>query len=143
MAFTPLMGLQTVIAVGISALLRANKAVCIPIVWITNPFTAVPIYSGCFLIGRFLMPHHRTPPEKITVLHQVVDPAPTSNLLHAEFWMHLLRTLTDMGIELWVGCIVVGGIGAVIAYGLARWGVSAYRERRRRRALRRALRPTT
>ena len=33
----------------------ANKAVCIPIVWITNPFTLVPIYGACFGLGRVVM----------------------------------------------------------------------------------------
>ena len=55
-AFLPLIGLQTVIAIGLAALFRANKAVCVPIVWITNPFSAVPIYTACLILGRAIWP---------------------------------------------------------------------------------------
>ena len=33
-------------------LFRANKAVGIPIVWVSNPATIVPIYYMCYWIGR-------------------------------------------------------------------------------------------
>ena len=41
---TPTVGFQMVLAVALAAALRANKVVCIPMVWITNPFTIIPIY---------------------------------------------------------------------------------------------------
>ena len=55
-AFLPLLGFQTVISIGIAAMFRANKAICVPIVWITNPFTWGPIYFGCFSLGRLVLP---------------------------------------------------------------------------------------
>ena len=55
-AISPLIGLQTVIAVGLAALFRANKAICIPIVWIvTNPFTFLPIYGACYKLGQLVV----------------------------------------------------------------------------------------
>ena len=53
--FLPLVGIQTILSVGAATLLRANKAVCIPIVWITNVFTIVPIYGACLARGRFVL----------------------------------------------------------------------------------------
>ena len=54
-AFLPLVGFQTAIAIGLAALFRANKAVCVPIVWITNPLTLVPIYGGCLALGGWIL----------------------------------------------------------------------------------------
>jgi len=54
-AFSPTVGFQTVIAIALATLLRANKVVCIPIVWITNPLTILPIYGACWDLGRTLM----------------------------------------------------------------------------------------
>ena len=136
-AFLPLIGLQTVIAVGLAALCRANKAVCIPIVWITNPFTMVPIYGACLGLGRLLM----------------VSPADTSSavilsglegqqggpIFELEFWRGVLYRLSGLGRELWIGCAVVGLILGIASYFFTRWGVWNYRERRRRKILRRNL----
>ena len=50
-AFTPTVGVQMVLAGFLSWLLRANKAVSIAVVWISNPGTMVPIYWYCYRIG--------------------------------------------------------------------------------------------
>lgn len=136
-AFLPLVGLQTVIAIGLAALLRANKAVCVPIVWITNPVTLVPIYGACFGLGRFVM---STPAEvQGAVVLSELQQQQQSSPLAVSFWKNLLSRLAGLGLELWIGCAIVGAVGAVAAYFAARWGVSAYRERRRLRLLRRSL----
>jgi uncharacterized protein (DUF2062 family) len=45
-AFTPTVGIQ-VIVLFLTWLLCANKAISLPIVWLSNPATIVPIYWGC------------------------------------------------------------------------------------------------
>ena len=134
-AFLPLVGLQTVIAIGLAALFRANKAVCLPIVWITNPLTLVPVYGGCLALGRVLTPTAGSGAEAdVARLAQIkVD------LLTTNFWKEVSSLLVALGIELWIGCLVVGVVFGVASYFTARWGVAAYRERRRRRLLRRSL----
>lgn len=136
-AFLPLIGLQTVLAIGLAALFRANKAVCIPVVWITNPFTAVPIYSVCLVVGRLLL---ATPVDiaDVSVLHRLRE-LEQLGLLNAELWLNLLKILLSLGADLWVGCAVVGVVAAGLSYLGARWGVVAYREQRRQRLLRRTL----
>ena len=47
--------------------------------------------------------------------------------------------LMRFGADLWIGCVLVGAVFSLIGYALARWGVVAYRERRRRRKLERDL----
>jgi len=136
-AFLPLIGLQTILSISLAALFRANKAVCIPIVWITNPFTAVPIYGPCLLLGRFLL-GVSTNAADLTVLSEL-EKHGKLGLLDAESWIKIFHRLTTLGVELWVGCAVVGGVLAMASYFFARWGVVAYRERRRQRQLRRSL----
>jgi uncharacterized protein (DUF2062 family) len=136
-AFLPLVGFQTVIAIAIAALLRANKAVCVPIVWITNPATMVPIYYGCFALGRMIIPAPGASTEK--EVDKLAELAAGASVFEPAFWIGMFRFLAGLGIELWVGCLVVGAVFGTVSYFLARWGVSTYRERRRRRALERAL----
>lgn len=137
-AFLPLVGFQTVIAVGIAALLRANKVVCIPIVWITNVFTMVPIYGACLALGRFVL-SKSGPSEELAVL-ATLESTPTAGILELAYWQAALQRTLEVGAELWVGCFIVATVTSVASYFFARWGVSAYRERRRQRILRRNLR---
>jgi len=137
-AFLPLVGLQTAIAIGLAAMMRANKAVCFPIVWITNPFTLVPIYGSCLALGRWVMSSARANGDAalLTALEEVPRKA---GFFEVRFWKDLFHFLTGLGIELWVGCLIVGTVAALISYYFSRRGVNVYRERRRRKLLRREL----
>jgi len=138
-AFLPLVGFQTAIALGVAALLRANKAVCIPIVWITNPFTIVPIYGACLALGRWLLAAPASSDEVEVLARLAPEPEAVHSLLAWGFWKNLFVHLAGLGVELWVGCAIVGVVLGLLSYGLARWGVVSYRERRRQRMLRRNL----
>lgn len=54
-AFTPTVGIQMLIAGFLSWLLRANKAVSMAMVWISNPATLVPIYWYSYRIGCLIL----------------------------------------------------------------------------------------
>jgi uncharacterized protein (DUF2062 family) len=141
-AFTPTIGAQMVIAVAIAAALRANKAVCIPIVWITNPFTAVPIYSFCWMIGARIVDaengaNFHAVVERIT---EVATVHHWFHLLEWSFWSSVLALLVDLGVELWLGGCILGLVSGVVLYGLTRWGVTVYRRRRTERKMRRDAR---
>ncbi len=136
-AFLPLVGFQTVIAISLAALFRANKAICVPIVWITNPFTIIPVYGACFGLGRFALASSATADE-VVVLNRLQRQHETG-LLEPSLWSEWLDRLANFSVELWAGCAIVGTVGGVAAYFLVRRGVVAYRERRRQRVLRRNL----
>lgn len=135
--FLPLVGLQTVIAVSLAALFRANKAVCIPIVWITNVFTMVPIYGACLALGRFVLASPSATDEAavLAALRQQQQ----TGFFDLAFWTGLWHRLAGAGLELWVGCTIVGVVLGVTAYFFALRGVVTYRERRRQKILRRNL----
>jgi len=136
-AFLPLVGLQMFISVGLAALARANKAICIPIVWITNPFTMGPIYYGCYELGHFIVP--ATWAGNDEGLSRLFEVAKTASLLDKTFWKEIFWALTGAGMDLWIGCFVVSTILGVIAYCVVRSSVIGYRERRRQRLLRRTM----
>jgi len=135
--FFPLIGIQTIIAIALAALFRANKAVCIPVVWITNPATIVPIFYGCLAVGRFIMPASAGSGEADA--GRLVELTQGASIFEHAFWVDLFRLLAGLGEELWIGCLVVGVVFGSVSYFLARWGVTSYRERRRRRILQRNL----
>lgn len=131
-AFTPTIGLQMVLAVAIAAALRANKAVCIPIVWVTNPFTAVPIYSFCWMIGaRLLNVGNGANIHAVVERMSAVATIPGwSHLVQWSFWSSVLSLLLELSTELWLGCGIVGLVSGGVLYVLTRWGLTTYRRRR-------------
>lgn len=136
--FLPLVGIQTVLAIAVAALFRANKAVCIPVVWITNPFTIVPIYGSAWALGRFIMGapaggHGEAALARLAAL------ARDMSIFDAAFWHELFAVLGKFGLELWIGCAILGAAAALASYFLSRYGVTQYRERRRQRMLRRQI----
>lgn len=137
-AFLPLVGFQTAIAVGLAALCGANKAVAIPIVWITNPLTILPVYGGCFALGRLVLQsaQHGTISDHMA---QLIEGSKKFQFLELATWKELFDALAGLGMELWVGCLIVGLAFGTLSYFLSRDAVIRYRERRRRRILRRNL----
>jgi hypothetical protein len=136
-AFLPLIGFQTVIAIGLAALFRANKAVCIPIVWITNPFTFIPIYSACLSLGRAVTGSGVTadPAEELVGLAQT-----EVHYFDFQFWVALCDNLVNLGRDMWIGCALVGVPMGVISYFVTRSYVTNYRRHHAKRLERRKLR---
>lgn len=137
-AFLPLVGFQTVISISLAALARANKAVCVPIVWITNPLTMVPIYAGCLALGRVILasPISEADADAIAIIQQSER---SLRLFEWQFWSDLFQFLAGLGLELWLGCAIVGLFFATVSYIATVHGVNFYRERRRLRTLRRNM----
>lgn len=145
--FTPTVGIQMVLAVALATALRGNKVVCIPMVWITNPVTLLPIYALCHRLGSGLLPS--SPGEQdgtshLTSLMGQIKSLGVTRVLDASFWGEVFIGLTMVGAELWLGCVIVGFIAATMSYFASRWAVTVYRERRlalfQRRASRRHAR---
>lgn len=137
-AFLPIMLMQTVVAIGLAALFRANKAVCVPVVWITNPLTMWPIYGSCLILGQRINASP-TSPDPEQALQQLAHASPGVPFYHLEFWSARFEALVNLGVDLWIGCAVVGIIMGIAAYFFGRWGIRYYRERHRKRVLRRSF----
>lgn len=144
-AFLPVVGIQTILALSLAAALRANKAVCFPIVWITNPLTAAPIYGTFWKLGSWLTgsnDHQAYQRFMAAIRHE----GGFGQLLHPTFWTELFNLLISIGGDLWIGSVVAAVVLAVVGYSVSLWAVSDYRQRFRAqrsklRKERRLLRP--
>ncbi|MGB8221134.1 MAG: DUF2062 domain-containing protein [Polyangiales bacterium] len=139
-AFTPTLGLQIVLYVSLATLLRANKVSGIPILFISNPFTAVPLYYMTWSVGAaVLKPEAQVTPATIHTWLGNTSRALRDNgierLLDHEFWAETGRLLVSAGGELWMGGLVCGLIVALPAYFVTRWGINALRHLREGRRL--------
>lgn len=131
-AFTPTVGLQMVLFLAAATLLRSNKVSGLPVVWLTNPLTMVPIYFGCWRVGAFALGTDADPERGHRLIEQLRGAESEwtmSRLVEADFWSDLGATLWALGAELWLGGFVVGaGLGAIF-YPITLWGVRLYRGR--------------
>jgi uncharacterized protein (DUF2062 family) len=139
-AFTPTLGLQIVLYLLVTALLRANKVSGIPILFISNPFTAVPLYYTTWSIGAAVL-HPQKEVTRATIktwlgnTGRALKHGGVERLLDADFWSDTGRLLASTGGELWMGALVCGLIVAPPLYFLTRWGIGTFRHLREGRRL--------
>ena len=139
-AWTPTMGLQMVLAVAMAFLLKANKLVGIPFVWISNPATIFPIYVpnywvGCKLLGK--------QPDAWDAIREAIK-FDGSALDRIQLWY---STTSSIFWELWIGSLVVALILGVMTYFAVYRMIVVYRGRLHRRrelaAVRKKIRHAT
>ncbi|MGB0678175.1 MAG: DUF2062 domain-containing protein [Polyangiales bacterium] len=134
-AWTPTFGLQIMLYLALATLLRANKVSGIPMLFLSNPLTLLPLYYFAWRVGVTLLHGLHTSESAGSAQWQevaAVVQAATSQAagwLRAAFWRRLGSALLGVGGELWVGSLVVGGVNAVLGYVLTYWGVLSYRKR--------------
>ena len=112
MGISPLLGLHTIGAFFIAWLLRLNRLVAVVGVYITNPWTIVPIYTFCIWIGASL-----------TGLERII---PAINWNDVTF-MVLMGELKHLIIPFLLGTTIVGSLSAIVSYFIIRWAVVRYR----------------
>ena len=132
-AFTPTIGFQTLITLGVATLLNANRPVSIVPTWLTNPFTIPPVYAFTYYLGSFFWPG----PELANVTRAMRAAAKEMESLNFLAFREQLGVFLDLGLDvfmpMWIGGLIVGSIAAAIAYPLTLRTVGRLRERRARR----------
>lgn len=121
--FTPTVGFQMMINVFLAWLLRANKAIGLPIVWISNPATIVPLYYTCYVLGRVML---NWEPVSELWWHQLAQPPAGWWSAVAFYWSRLI----EIAAPLWLGSVVIGLLLAYPTYYILYWVIRAYRLRR-------------
>lgn len=130
-AATPTLGVQMMVAAALAWLLRGNQAAAVAVVWVTNPYTALPVYWFEYRLGHWLVGGPR------------VDISWYKHLLSAdkhEGWLAYLRfvyyELVQVFWPLWVGSILTGLVWGIVSYHLTYQVVCRYRAYRQQRASR-------
>lgn len=139
-AFTPTLGFQIVIYLAVATLLGANKVSGIPILFVSNPFTAVPLYYATWWIGGLVL----RPEKEITratiknwlgSTGRALRDGGARRLLESDFWTGAGQLIAGTGAELWIGGLICGLVVAIPSYFLTRWGINAVRHLREGRRL--------
>ena len=117
--WTPTIGFQMLLTVALAALLRGNKVVGVPFVWISNPATLLPIYGPNYYVGCRLLR------KKALDLNFLIAASSTGGWLHRvnAWWQATWRVFWP----LWLGSLVVGLLLGSLAYVLTRYAVVKYR----------------
>ena len=119
---TPFLGLQMVMVLASAWLLRANKVVGLPLVWLSNPATFVPIFYPCYLIGRTILGWPGVGKEWWAEL-----PKPPSGFAEATkfYWDKTMEIFSP----LMLGCFIVGVPLSIFSYLVTRICIERYRIR--------------
>lgn len=124
-AFMP-MPFQMLPAALFAVLFRVNLPLSIALVWITNPLTMPPLFYFCYKVGSRLL---------------------DVPVRHVQFELSLQWVTTELS-RIWepflLGCLVVGGISALLGYFLVRilWRLQLIRHwqhKKRARGLRKTF----
>ena len=121
--FTPTIGVQMVLAVALAWLLGANKVVGLPVIWVSNPATFVPIYWPSYWLGATLLGREQIGPEYWTSLW----PPPPGWVEGTLFYW---QSFWEIAAPLWVGSLIVGTVAAAVSYWVVYKLICVYRIRR-------------
>lgn len=125
-AVTPTWGIQMLLVVGLAWLCRANKVAGIPLVWVTNPATNVPIYSFCYIVGRALVGGPGL--EEVKQALALISMGDLGWGALAKGWANLMW---HAAAPLWVGTCVVGAVCGAITYVIMYCLITFYRRHHR------------
>lgn len=123
-AFTPTVGLQTLICVALAWSLSANRVVGLPLIWISNPATFIPIYYPCYRLGCQLTGY------PIADREWFAASIPAAGERWSEQFGLIGSRFLDVAVPLWSGCLVVAGALGTITYFLMLSLIRGYRARR-------------
>jgi uncharacterized protein (DUF2062 family) len=124
-AFSPFLGLHTILATVIAFLFRFNKVAIYSGTFINNPFlTLVPIIVASYAIGAFILGQQlRIPTEGIELLRN-------PHLLTADYYRQLFRESWQIVWPFTIGAMVLSVVCSLIAYPVTLWLLRAHRRRK-------------
>jgi uncharacterized protein (DUF2062 family) len=141
-AMTPTVGFQMLIVLFLLWFIPGNRAAGVPIVWVTNPATILPIYGFNYWLGATLLdqPPDATVAEDWGKVAGSVPglggllTAPVAWLGRMWDWLgDLWRAMEDIMGPLWLGSVISGVVAGLVAYALMYYLVDFYRKRLRAR----------
>lgn len=125
----PLFG-QAFVGALVAKLSGGNVIASLPWTFLSNPFTTLPIWYGCYRLGMLITPG-AWPQVSFERVREIVD-----GFLHlswADGFVTGYNLVVEILVPLVVGALVVGALAGFGSYFLIRRLVVALQERRRRR----------
>jgi uncharacterized protein len=121
-AFSPFLGLHTILATLIAFLFRFNKVAIFGGTFINNPLlTLVPIIVASYAIGAFVLGRPlRIPAEGVELLKN-------PHLLTTDYYRKLFRQSWDIVWPFTIGGMVLSVVCSLIAYPVTSWLLRAHR----------------
>jgi len=122
LAWTPAIGLQTVLLILLGLLLRANIVAGMPALWLSNPFTLVPVYAPSYYLGKCMLGVEAQGSfvRDVSGAMRMTD----GFIAKVQAWW---RVTAPYAGPLWLGSLVVAVLIGAVAYVATYWAVSAYR----------------
>ncbi len=136
--YLPPLWFHIILVLSVAAILRANKFVALTFIWVSNPFTFIPIYYPNYLLGRsilsWLRPEQRLAAGEIAAMFENFSFGKiVTGISTPQFWSRLGSLTVQVGLEMTIGGIIIGGIIAVASYfgtrKLVRWYRAKYPHR--------------
>lgn len=124
-AFSPFLGLHTILATLLAFIFRFNKIAIYSGTFVNNPvLTLVPIIIASYAVGAFIMGRPlRIPPEGVDLLrHPAIFSSDYYNRIFVQSW-YIVKPFALGGIVLSVVC-------SLLAYPLTLRSLRAYRRRK-------------
>jgi uncharacterized protein (DUF2062 family) len=117
---TPLLGLQTILAIVVATVFRLNRAATVTGVWVNLPWFTPVVYGAALAVGGLILP----------------DPGGIRDAWLTYFmsrplglrWQDLMTVLEELSTALLVGTTVVGLAAAMVTYVVA-FGLISVRRR--------------
>jgi uncharacterized protein (DUF2062 family) len=110
-AFSPFLGLHTIMATLVAFLFRFNKIAIYTGTFVNNPFlTLVPIIAASYAVGALLMGRPLSLPEEGWKLLQ--EP----HLLNGDYWRQLFTHLWDIVVPFSIGGMALSVVCSLAAY---------------------------
>ncbi|MGH1543670.1 MAG: DUF2062 domain-containing protein [Arenicella sp.] len=97
-AFLP-MPFEMVVAIFLAVFFRGNVIFAFSLVWISNPFTWIPLYTPCYLLGAWIIQLEPIALSQMTTLRLNLD-------------------LAYHYVALWLGCLIVGTVLSASSFAL-------------------------
>lgn len=130
-SLTPTMGVQMVVAAALAAVLGGSVRAALPVVWISNPLTAVPLFFITYETGRLFWPW--APRLSVAELSAAFADASGS-------WAGLSSLGGQLVVPLGIGGALLGAVLAAVTYPATRWLAEQHQARRAQRRIERQAR---
>lgn len=124
-AYLPMLG-QTFVGMLLAWCIRGSPLAAMPWSWVTNPFTTLPIWYGCYRLGTMLLPGY----DAVTWLElgQMVEQIQALSLVDGA--LRSAQVFGSVFVPMLIGSLIVGVATAIPTWWLVRRAVTAVQARR-------------